>query len=71
MLRRVSLFEWIGIAVLVLGAVIWSIRLEGRVQATERDLSTLRLQHEQAVQQTREDVSYIRERIDRILEALR
>jgi hypothetical protein len=47
-------------ASLVIGAVVWLVRLEGRVNAHERQLADVK-----------DDVRYIRERIDRALEARR
>lgn len=67
MLRRVSLYEWIAIAVLALTGVVWAVRLEGRVNTQDRELSTLQQQHREAIQQFRDDLSYIRRRLDEAL----
>ena len=40
-----------------LGALVWLVRLEGRINA-----------HDLAFQRLRDDVSYIRDRIDRAIE---
>lgn len=40
-----------------IGGIVWLVRLEGRVNG-----------HGQEIQQTRQDIAYIRERIDRALE---
>lgn len=40
----------------VVGGIVWLVRLEGRVNA-----------HDEALKQTREDISYVRKRIDEAL----
>lgn len=52
--------EWITLAVLALSAVVWAVRLEGRVDAQERE-------NKAVLAQLREDVVYIRSRLDQAL----
>lgn len=47
----------------LLGAVIWLIRLEGRVNTHDREHRT----HRERVEELREDLAYIRARIDNAL----
>ncbi len=57
---RLSVGEKLTIATLVLAGVVWAVRLEGRVATVEKTT-------EQAIQQFRDDLRYIRDRIDRAL----
>jgi hypothetical protein len=54
----------VGIAV---GAVVWLVRLEGRVNSHDREIKDVKEGHETDIQQIRRDVEYIRDRIDRAL----
>lgn len=51
-------FDTTAIVLPVLGAIIWLIRLEGRVNTSEKRFDDLK-----------DDVKYIRERIDNALES--
>lgn len=53
--------EWVPIGVLVLSGVVWAVRLEARVDA-------LKQQHQAAIEQVREDLKYIRARLDQALD---
>lgn len=59
---------WAAVALTVvlslLGGVVWLVRLEGRVNAQARDIVAV----QQASEAVREDLKYIRERIDRALD---
>jgi hypothetical protein len=41
----------------IVGIIVWAVRVEGRVNG-----------HDREIQSTREDIKYVRERIDRALE---
>jgi glutathione S-transferase len=60
--QRFTVGEKLTIATLLLAAVVWAVRLEGRVNANERAAGD-------AITLFREDLKYIRDRIDRALEA--
>ena len=51
----------------LLAGIIWGMRLEGKVLAHDRELQQLRSDMNTAVGQVREDLRYIRDRIDRAL----
>lgn len=51
---------WITLATLALSGVVWGIRLEGRVDGQEREFKVV-------VGQLRDDVNYIRQRLDQAL----
>lgn len=51
----------------VAGAIVWLVRLEGRVNSHDRELADVKDTHADNVQQLRDDVSYIRHRIDSVL----
>ncbi len=63
----VGVGEVLSAAVLVVGIIVWAVRLEGRINAADRALGDVKAQHAQAVQQFREDLAYIRQRIDAAL----
>lgn len=71
MLRRVK-GEWAAVIVallgMLLGGVAWGARLEERVNAQDREITVIERQHREAVQQFREDLSYIRRRLDEALD---
>jgi hypothetical protein len=52
------------VAITFVGAVVWLIRLEGRVNTNEALHATLKANHDEL----KADVRYIRERIDRALD---
>lgn len=47
--------------------IVWAARLEGRVDAAEQKIVDVKQEHAVAVQQFREDLQYIRTRIDEAL----
>ena len=51
----------------LLAGIIWGMRLEGKVLAHDRELQQLRMDITNAVSQVREDLRYIRDRIDKAL----
>lgn len=59
--------EVITIAVLVVGLIVWAVRLEARVDAADRAVSDVRAEHDKDLRQFREDLGYIRTRIDEAL----
>ena len=56
--QRLSITEWLALIAFVGGIVVWGVRMEGRQDA-----------HHQSLVRTQQDVEYIRDRIDRVLEA--
>jgi hypothetical protein len=63
--------EVISIVALVGALLAWVVRLEGRVEAQERGeadrdqkIAEVKAEHREAVKQFREDLAYIRSRID-------
>jgi cytochrome c-type biogenesis protein CcmH/NrfF len=48
----------------LLGGVVWMVRLEGRVNGHDREL----LSHEKRFDAIKDDIRYVRDRIDRALE---
>jgi hypothetical protein len=56
------------VATLAIGAIVWAVRLEGRQQTTEAELAALRQRHVETVQEFREDLRYIRQRLDQVLD---
>lgn len=59
-------FLW-GVGAAVVGAVVWLVRLEGRVNSHDRELADHKKHTSEDISQLREDVKYIRDRIDRAL----
>lgn len=71
-MRRLTAAGWIGaiagvlsIAALIASVLIWLVRLEGRVNAQDLQLGNAAAQN----QQIREDLQYIRQRLDDALDA--
>jgi hypothetical protein len=48
----------------LLGGVVWMVRLEGRVNGHDRELFS----HEKRFDAIKDDIRYVRDRIDRALE---
>lgn len=71
MLRRVSVSEWVVIGALVLTGLTWLVRLEGRVDGTATAIATVKADQKDALAALRDDVRYIRERLDRALDEAR
>lgn len=61
----------VALALPFIGALIWLIRLEGRVKSHDRELADMKDTHEKAVAQIREDLRYIKNRIDTALDRQR
>lgn len=64
---KYSVAEIIAIAALVLSGLVWAVRLEGRVDAQTEQIATLKEQQRAAILQVREDLTYIRQRLDLVL----
>lgn len=62
-----SLGEAMTIGAGIVGAIVWLVRLEGRINSHDRELSDVKDTHAENVTQLRADVAYIRDRIDRAL----
>lgn len=56
--------EWIAIGALAVSGVVWLVRLEGRVNGHDRELLTIKEHFEVRDRLLRDDVAYIRSRID-------
>ena len=61
---RLGVAETLTIAALVVGVIVWAVRLEGLVHAQQREIDDVKQQQVVTVQQFREDLAYIRSRID-------
>lgn len=59
-MKRLEMGVWITLATIALSGVVWGIRLEGRVDGQEREYKAV-------VQQLRDDVNYIRSRLDQLV----
>jgi len=63
-MRRVGFAEWLTIGALALAAVVWLVRLEGRVNAQDVKVEQQEQNHKDTIAQFRADLAYIRMRID-------
>lgn len=61
-------FLW-GVGVVFVGSVVWLVRLEGRVNGHDREIADHKKNTAEDISQLRDDVKYIRDRIDRALGA--
>lgn len=61
-----NLSDWLEIAALVVGVVIWLIRLEGKVKYLERDLDILTIKHNDLDSKLLERISKIEQSLARI-----
>ena len=61
----------ITIAALALAGVVWAVRLEGRVNANDVAIVHVDTQRKESIEQIRADLTYIRTRIDQLLDAAR
>jgi hypothetical protein len=59
-MKRFDLGAGITLAMIALSGVVWGLRLEGRVDAQEREYKAV-------VAQLRDDVNYIRARLDQLV----
>lgn len=55
------------LASMVVAGIVWLVRLEGRVNVHDRELELVSDTHDKEFQQLREDLKYIRDRIDAVL----
>lgn len=69
MTPRIGLSNWLTIVALAIAAVVWAVRLEGRQDAQDRELATLKQVHKDTLEQVRQDLQYIRTRLDAALDA--
>lgn len=56
-------------ALAIVGGLVWAVRIEGKVLAHEREIDQLRQDTDRKIDQVLGQLEYIRERIDRVLEA--
>jgi hypothetical protein len=56
--------EWITVGVLGVSTVVWLVRLEGRVNSHDQAIATVNEKLDRNDRLLREDVAYIRSRID-------
>lgn len=61
--------DLVALGSLAVPGIVWLVRLEGRINAHDRELRLLEENHRSAFEQLRSDVAYIRDRIDRALGA--
>jgi hypothetical protein len=59
----------ITVALTVLSAIVWAVRVEGIVRAHEQQIAQLRSDMKHEMADMRADVQYIRQRIDQFLGA--
>lgn len=64
MLRKVTLYEWVCIALLVVASIAWAVRLEARVDSLANQVEAFQEYTERTYQQIRQDLAYIRSRVD-------
>lgn len=71
MVRRAtgfSLSQILTIGGLVVSLTAWAVRVEGRVDALQKlhstDVAALKEQQDRVIRQTRDDLAYIRQRVD-------
>lgn len=79
---RVSIGDYLLIASLALAGVVWAVRLEGRVNTTEAAIAAravvvdqrvdgVEQQQKESIDQVRQDLAYIRARLDQVLDQQR
>lgn len=75
MRARFSIGDYLLIGSLTLAGVVWAVRLEGRVNTNDRAIAAVdtrvvevRQQQKDSVDQVRQDLTYIRSRIDQALD---
>lgn len=75
LLTGMTLPQILSIVAMVVTLTAWAVRVEGRVDALNRqqvsDVAMLKEQQEKAIRQTRDDVAYIRSRLDQVLDGRR
>lgn len=68
MINGIGVGEAITIVTLGAGVVAWAVRLEGRINTSDARYDALQKAYLADAGETREDIQYIRERLDRVLE---
>ena len=68
---RPGLGEMVAIGMILLGGLVWSVRLEGRVNTQAEQIATLKQQQVDSIEQVRHDLTYIRARLDQVLDTER
>ncbi len=58
----------VAVAAMLVGALVWAVRIEGQVRAHERELEQLRRDTDSKIRQIHDAIDYIRQRIDRAIE---
>jgi len=58
----------VAIAAMLVGALVWAVRIEGQVRAHDRELEQLRRDTDSKIRQIHDAIDYIRQRIDRAIE---
>lgn len=70
-----TLPQILSVGALVVTLTAWAVRVEGRVDALQQqqvaDVARLTEQQETAIRQTRDDLAYIRSRLDQVLDQTR
>ena len=65
--RTIGVGEILTVLAFAVGIIVWAIRLEANVAGNARELELLKENQTQNVQQLRDDLGYIRARIDQAL----
>jgi hypothetical protein len=75
LLNGMTLPQVLSIGAMVVSLTAWAVRAEGRIDSLQRqhvaDVATLKEQQDRAIRQTRDDIAYIRERLDQVLDTRR
>lgn len=58
----------VAVAAMLVGALVWAVRIEGQVRAHDRELEQLRRDTDSKIRQIHDAIDYIRQRIDRAIE---
>lgn len=58
----------VAVAGMLVGALVWAVRIEGQVRAHDRELEQLRRDTDSKIRQIHDAIDYIRQRIDRAIE---
>ena len=58
----------VAVAAMLVGALVWAVRIEGQVRAHDRELEQLRRDTDSKIRQIYDAIDYIRQRIDRAIE---
>jgi hypothetical protein len=63
---RLSAAEWITVASLLGAAIMFAVRLEGRVDAGDQAIRDIKTEHQRIDAHIYEELRYIRERVDEL-----